>query len=271
MKKWECPECGEEIHGGVSICVCGYNENTLHYEEPQVKARPHENQESTDIPLKTIFYKIIKFIVLAHIIAYAVLIGKQTAGRPHFVGKSLMLGALWITKLYIVPVSTVVGPYSHLTKPLYFVRDGFYDLGWKAFPENDAERHMWWYAIRYSSEYCRLAGDQILPYSEEKKHSMTPAHFNSWTNELYKHIEPLGDLSLKDKKFQTLRLGSFISVSSRYLTEKWSQSFNQWTSFFSYSTLAPIYSLSPHGGRIFSTNNLGQFFQIYFLWCLTAQ
>ena len=199
MERWECPECGEISKKNISLCVCGYNENHADYAIKELEtASSTEAGKGAGISVKKALFKIGKFILLVHLVAYAVLVGKQTVGRPHFVGKVLMLGALSITKLYIVPISKVFGAYSWPTKPFYVVRDGFYDLGWKALPDDDAERCMWWYSVRYTSEYFELVGEEILPYRKGQKHQLTPVHFDRWTNELFKHLGPLASLPLKD-------------------------------------------------------------------------
>lgn len=222
MENWKCPDCGTTINKSLTVCSCGYNDNA-HYFPPSEKmdASSNNNKEETvGFSRKKVLLKIVKLVVLIHLIGYAVLVGKQTAGRPHFVGKAFMLGAFGITKFYIVPLSKMLGPYNMATKPFYFVRDSLYDLGWKVLPDYDAERYMWWYAIRYTTEYYELVGQEIYPYAKGEKQYLTAAHFDEWTNELFNHIEPLARLPLKDKFFQQKRFWCFVNVASRYVTDR---------------------------------------------------
>lgn len=164
--------------------------------------------------LKEVLKKIVWFVIVVHVVMFSVVIIKQTAGRPYFFGKVFMAPAVVINEFYIFPLSKAFGPYNILTIPFYKVRDALYNTGWKLFPEDDAEREMWWFAIRWK-EYETMVEPEILKY-RDGKNRLSPEVFQDWTNEIYEHLKPLALNPLNDNKFKKLRLQVYMRTAYWY-------------------------------------------------------
>ena len=159
---------------------------------------------------------IIICVIAVHVVAFVSVISAQTIGRPHFFGKVFMVSATALNTAYIFPLSKVFGPNNAVALPFYKLRDFLYKTGWKFFPEDDAEREMWWYAVRYKDFYEVHSVPLIVEHRESDSDEASRA-LGEWTDEIYSHLKPLALLPLEDATMKRKRLVAFQQAADYYL------------------------------------------------------
>lgn len=163
---------------------------------------------------------IIKFLII-NILIFVIVICKQSIGRPYPVAKVNMAIAVTIHYLYEIPLSKVFGPYNVLTKPVYVIRDYFYNNGLVHLPKNDAERYIWWSRIRFD-EWYNCVMPELLDYIGKRidENKVDKNKHLKWTDEIYSNLIPLGELPLKDEVFKEVRFKTYNDVAWFYARAK---------------------------------------------------
>lgn len=157
------------------------------------------------------------YFFLFNLIIYGLVASRHAIGRPHPVAKLCMSGAVVVYLVYITPLSKAFGHGNPLTKPFYLLRDTFYHAGMKALPENDAEREMLWYLIRYT-EFHELVEPVFRKGDDAGKPIKNLAPLMQWTDEIYEHSRAMTRNSFRDPYFRKARFNLFYGTVWTYLT-----------------------------------------------------
>lgn len=157
------------------------------------------------------------YFFLFNLIIYGLVASQQAIGRPHPVAKLCMSGAVVVYLVYITPLTKVFGHGNPLTKPFYLMRDAFYYAGIKALPENDAEREMLWYLIRYT-EFNELVEPEFRRKDAAKKPIRNLNELIRWTDEIYDHARAMTRHSFRDSYFKKARFNIFYGTVWTYVT-----------------------------------------------------
>ena len=132
-------------------------------------------------------------------------------GKPYPIAKSLIYSAVGINKVYIYPLSAL-GWENPLTWPFYLVRDGLYNIGMSLYPEDEGEREVSWYVVRFD-EFMNIVSRQITKNYSIKKMQKE----QRWINELYLHIEPFSKAKISDPDVRRYKLTQFVSLAKNYV------------------------------------------------------
>lgn len=122
-----------------------------------------------------------------------------------------MSSAKTINDVYLSHLVKVFGVKSPALKPLFSLRDHFYNRGLSYLSDNDAEKNMWWYYViyfRFKDNYSKL-----IEYDKNPNNNIFYKHY---MDEIYTNIEKMGTLPIKSKGPRKLRYISFIMLSTRY-------------------------------------------------------
>lgn len=166
--------------------------------------------------IKNLIRLLCGFIIL-NLLVFVMVIAKQTIGRPYPVAKINMATAVTIHYLYEIPLTKMFGPYNILTKPVYRVRDYFYNQGLKHLPKSDAERYIWWSRIRFD-EWYNCIQPELLKYigKEIDENKVDKNTHLKWTDEIYNNLVPMGNLPLRDEVFKSVRFKTYNKVAWFY-------------------------------------------------------
>jgi hypothetical protein len=163
--------------------------------------------------------KIIIGFVLINLMIFISVFADQCTGKVNRKAKLLMSSAATINIMYIFPIYKIFGWDSPIAKPFCIVRNRLYKEGLKNIPNNDGERELWWFIIRFT-EYDRFVMPKLNKFFWSSiKINPTQKELNKYqafTEELYKHIYPLGTLKIQDKNLRSRRYNMFIAVVSSY-------------------------------------------------------
>ena len=170
---------------------------------------------------KRILKFVIVFTIINTFIFLPLFIYKVKAEKHYPVARAYFTCAMKFDLLYIAPLSKVFGHGNIFTWPLYPIKDAFYDLGMKNMPEQEGEREIWWFNIRfveyklviepaiYDWDMLRTKVDKTIPKWEEKS-------FAKWNDELYKHLNSFPDANISDKKLKKEKLIRYIDLLDSY-------------------------------------------------------
>lgn len=157
------------------------------------------------------------YFFLFNLIIYGLVASQQAISRPYPIAKLCMSGAVVMYKFYISPLTKVFGYGNPLTKPFYLARDAFYHAGMKALPENDAEREMLWYLIRYS-EFHELLEPVFRREDDAGKPVRNLKELIRWTDEIHEHAHAMTRYSFRDSYFRKARFNIFYGTVWTYVT-----------------------------------------------------
>ncbi len=157
------------------------------------------------------------YFFLFNLIVYGLIASQQTIGRPHPTTKLCMSGAVLMYKIYISPLTKILGHSNPMIRPFYLVRDAFYQAGIKALPENDPEREMLWYLIRYS-EFHELVEPVFRREDDAGKPIRNIKDLLRWTDEIYEHAHAMTRHSFRDSYFKKARFNIFYGTVWTYVT-----------------------------------------------------
>ncbi|MDD3150670.1 MAG: hypothetical protein PHV68_07525 [Candidatus Gastranaerophilales bacterium] len=165
------------------------------------------------IAKKGIFY-----FILINIIMYSIVITKQSINRPFPLAKVFFSASFVTNIVYVIPSLKTFGINNILSKPVVYLRDKLYEFGANNTSDNDAEKHIWWCRI-YLTEYHWVVESAMANYIEGKN-DIDPNLFIDWTDDIYKHYEPLAKLPIKDKQNDYIRLNYLKKMAWGYLSRK---------------------------------------------------
>ncbi len=156
---------------------------------------------------------LILFIIVFNFMAFIIPILQNCVGRPYPQAKIYLVSAATINNIYIFPLSKTFGYKNKLTLPFYKLRDYLYSKGLALYPENEGEREVQWFNVRFA-EYVKLIYRIEKDYEKGKKYALEiEPMLIAWSNELYSHLEPFSSLPIKDKKLRKLRYNMFIGYA----------------------------------------------------------
>lgn len=153
--------------------------------------------------------------LLFNLVVYGKVASKQAIGRPNVIAKLCMSGAVTLNTIYIFPLSKILGYQNIIVKPFYLARNVIYQSGLYFLDNNDAEREMLWYIVRYN-EFEELIVPQIDRYIDDKP-SINPAFLVEWIDEVYQHIKTIPLNSFKDEWFNSRRFNIFCDIVWNYV------------------------------------------------------
>ncbi|MDD3150672.1 MAG: hypothetical protein PHV68_07535 [Candidatus Gastranaerophilales bacterium] len=163
---------------------------------------------------KNVIKKIFVGFLIINIFIFAIPLLKQTIGRPNCTGKLFMVSAQVLNIVYAMPLAKILGKDNILVKPIFDLRDFLFNQGYKFLPENDAERAMWWYGIKFKS-YENI---DFNDYIKNKSHSLNEETKMLYIlNNSYENLEELSTKKIKDKFFNKNRFWIQGYIASKYL------------------------------------------------------
>jgi|GEM_PF-4519837 len=133
---------------------------------------------------------------------------------PYHRATAYMAASFGVNFFYIYPLSRTFGYKNFLTKPFYFFRDSLYEKGYALFPEDAAEKEMWWFLIRHS-EFNEFVSDDVLTYYHGNAKNLD--ELMAWSDEIYVHLSPLATNSLENDYFKKFRFQTYITTAYWYI------------------------------------------------------
>lgn len=133
-----------------------------------------------------------------------------------------MSSAAVINIMYIYPVYKCFGwgnDFSNIiVSPFCIIRNYLYNQGLKNIPEDDGEREVWWFVIRFT-EY-----DKFVIHTAYKMHTIhadsvgyrTYEKIKQFNDEVYEHILKLATLKIKDEHLRSRRYNQLAISIHRY-------------------------------------------------------
>lgn len=138
------------------------------------------------------FFQIGKNVLIVFIIFNAIffpILVLSQLNKKYPVQSAMLMCSHMITRLYILPLSSVFGYHNILTLPFYAVRTPLYKVGIHFLPQNAPERMVWWYNTRFL-EYAAVLTPTIRKrsFKEVPYTRMEVSNTNKWNDEVYEHI-----------------------------------------------------------------------------------
>lgn len=179
-------------------------------------------KKSTLIKVLISLIVILLIFVGINVLTFTAIVKEQLKSPLYPEARAYMACAEKINDMYILPLSHMTHWEHPITKPFYAIRDNLYNKGLALFPENEGEREVWWYKIRFF-EYLDLVEDNLVAYQLNKDFAIPKFvyskvnRFHDWDNELYNHIQPMVNEKIADKELQKYKLTSFVQVADSYV------------------------------------------------------
>lgn len=179
-------------------------------------------KKSTLIKVLISLIVILLIFVGINVLTFTAIVKEQLKSPLYPEARAYMACAEKINDMYIFPLSHMTHWEHPITKPFYAIRDNLYNKGLALFPENEGEREVWWYKIRFF-EYLDLVEDNLVAYQLNKDFAIPKFvyskinRFHDWDNELYSHIQPMANEKITDKELQKYKLTSFVQVADSYV------------------------------------------------------
>ena len=180
--------------------------------------------------IKHTFYNVIKGVILftivftiLNLLIFVPLVQKELKNSLYPEARAYMVAAEKINEIYIFPLSHMTHWEHPITKPFYAIRDKLYNTGLSKFPDNEGEKEIWWYKIKYV-EFRELVEDNLVAYQLNKDIAIPKfvyskvGRFHDWDRELYRHIEPIASAQITDEKFAKFKLDMFVQLSRLYVS-----------------------------------------------------
>lgn len=163
-----------------------------------------------------LLYAISTFLTFKTAIDYA------TKDKYYKDARAYMASAIVVNKNYIYPLTNLFGWDRLITKPFYFLRDKFFEIGYSKFPKDEGEKEFWWYTVKFQ-EYDDCASHALIKWTT---HRNPPKYLDSKKDkfikdidDLYKHIDLLANAKITDKTDKLLakqKLVEFAILARRY-------------------------------------------------------
>ena len=164
---------------------------------------------------------LVLIFVLINVMVFANIWTQQCLSKVNVKAKLYMSTAAMINTMYIYPVYKIFGWGNELgdtiVLPFCAIRNHLYNQGLKNIPENDGEREIWWFVIRFS-EYDKFVVDtsykmlnEHFPFS-----SRIDNQIKRFNNEVYEHIVKLATLNIQDDNLRTRRYNMLVIALNRY-------------------------------------------------------
>lgn len=214
-------------------------ENGSHFEENQSENfQKKQNIKNEDIKeeegfleflcknKKSIITKLINIVLLIVAINISVFVSvwlqQCSNNKIHTKAKIYMSSAAVINIMYIYPVYKCIGwgnDFSNIiVSPFCIIRNFLYNQGLKNIPEDDGEREVWWFVIRFT-EY-----DKFVIHTAYKMHTIhadsigyrTYEKIKNFNDEVYEHILKLATLKIKDEHLRSRRYNQLAISIHRY-------------------------------------------------------
>lgn len=180
-----------------------------------------------------------KIFLLLNIIFFSIFSIPRSIFRPYAFGKFFMYNAKAVNVLYIYPLDKFFGWNNIFAKPFILIRNGFYNIGLKFYPENEGEREYWWQTV-IGNEYIDYLGVYIgyievldnyrnidTKTTKTKLYKNEQEKIDDIINEIYFHIKPAMFNPIKDETIRKLRYGFVLTMLSNYKTIKvWRDKFS---------------------------------------------
>ncbi len=177
---------------------------------------------------KSIITKLINIILLIIVINISVFVSvwlqQCSNSKIHTKAKIYMSSAAVINIMYIYPVYKFFGwgnDFSNIiVSPFCIIRNFLYNQGLKNIPEDDGEREIWWFVIRFT-EY-----DKFVIHTAYKMHTIhahtvgyrTYDKIKQFNDEVYEHILKLATLKIKDEHLRVRRYNMVVITLDEYHT-----------------------------------------------------
>lgn len=220
-----CPYCNSVLYNYSQTCK--YCNSVIEVQKTTVKQEIAKLVESIKKYFEHYFFsdvksffqhKAVKFFIVFNISVFFITGFTNSLFKPYPVAKFFLSNAFAVNTLYIFPLSKVFGWDNILTKPFYLVRGLLYHTGMFFLPENEGEREVWWFVIRFS-EYDDLVGDLAAKIyrnratTRELKKCKKVMKFN---DEVYEHIIKLATMKIKDEHCRSRRYNHLVLAIYKY-------------------------------------------------------
>jgi hypothetical protein len=162
---------------------------------------------------QTALFSIVAFIAFNIVILGLLAVGNNNLKRPHPLAKALFSIAEGVNDFYVVPFGR-----SFLSAPGRAIRDIFYNAGMSHIPQEDAEREIWWFRIRFAE--FKLVYQRHLDFALQGPRNELKEQYQPWMAEIYNHlISPTWTSPLADDNFRKDRIPSYISTALLYVRD----------------------------------------------------
>ena len=154
------------------------------------------------------------FFIL-NLFAFGIPIAKKSVGKPYAMAKAFNVAAATVNIVYIFPLSHIFGYKNMFTLPFYGIRDILYNTSQSLYPENEGEKEVNWFTVRYAEFETLLlpivrrdSGDmRILYYKKYDKVLL------EWIDELHDHLKPFATEKIIDPAIRKLRFNLFVNYA----------------------------------------------------------
>lgn len=164
---------------------------------------------------------ILVLFVLINLFIFVPLIVNQLKSPRHPEAKAYLKSAFMINQMYIFPLSNALGYRNRLTLPFYKLRDRLYQTGMSKLDNDEGEKEIWWFDIRFF-EYKMLIQKTLFD-AYKYKTDMIPLPkwqekiFKDWINELYSHIQSWPKTEINDPAMKKEKLIRFLDMAETYI------------------------------------------------------
>lgn len=168
---------------------------------------------------------IIMFIIAINVSVFvSVWLQQCSNSKVHTKAKIYMSSAAVINIMYIYPIYKCFGwgnDFSNIIVfPFCIIRNFLYHQGLKNIPEDDGEREVWWFVIRFT-EYDKFVTDTAYKMHTIHAHTVgyrTYDKIKQFNDEVYEHILKLATLKIKDEYLKSRRYNMVVITLDEYHT-----------------------------------------------------
>lgn len=165
---------------------------------------------------------ILVLFVLINMLIFIPLIVNQLKSPRHPEAKAYLKSAFMINQMYIFPLSNALGYRNRLTLPFYTLRDRFYQTGMSKLDNDEGEKEIWWFDIRFF-EYKMLIQKTLFDaYQHKTGYIPLPKWqekiFKDCINELYSHIQSWPKAKIDDAAIKKEKLIRFLDMAETYIS-----------------------------------------------------
>lgn len=180
-----------------------------------------ENNKDSKTIRNVLVYILVLFLAI-NVTFWTTVMVKSVAFGPHKRAKFILANAMYLN-FYVIPIGKVFGPDVIVLKPIRKVRDNLYYSGIKLLPSDDAEREMWWYALRYT-DFSETYNNKIMEYARGRinENEANSNFLINFMDETYYHLRKMAlTHKLEDDYFKSIRFKIFTNnIALDYVNDR---------------------------------------------------
>jgi len=158
-------------------------------------------------------------IVLINLTSMIYLSNKMNIGWPNTKAKMLFHGAALFNSLYVIQIEKAFGLGNVVTVPFKVSRDFLFNSAVSRLNEQDAEKAVWWYLIKFI-EYREVVAPKLNNLYAKKPSNADLRIYEKWTDEIYNNLKPLATLPLENDALKPKRFNMFMEAANFYINER---------------------------------------------------